>query len=255
MALKMESEQYVNAIVDVGQVLLASGAEIYRVEDTVERLALAAGFARAEVFATPTGLFATLVSRDGPVYSRVRRIRRVEANLARIAALNQLSPEFAAQPRLQTLTTALTACEEMQSYSPLWITAAGALGSAAFAVIFGGTWPETVLAGLNGALAMLVMLWARWRRVPPFLASTSAAFAAAALGVVGTRFLTASMDIVILAGVMVLVPGITITTSLRDLLSGELVSGVARAAEAGVTALAVAVGVAAVLGIMGVIPW
>ncbi len=255
MPMIIEIERSVNTITDFGHRLLASGAEIHRVEDTVERLALAAGFTAAEVYATPTGLFATLVSSAGPVYSRVRRIRRVEPNLARIAALNQLSREFSAEPDISVLEASLMQLSEKAGYGPFWTAAAGGLGSAAFAVIFAGSWKEMLLGAGIGFAAMLWMLWARQRQIPAFLACAAAAAAAAVLGTLGAHVLTASSDIAILAGVMVLVPGVAMTSSLRDLLSGELVSGVARAAEAATTAVAVAVGVAAVLGILGVLPW
>ena len=48
---------------------------------------------------------------------------------------------------------------------------------------------------------------------------------------------------------MVLVPGVLMTTSLRDMLSGELVSGVSRGADALAIAVGVAAGVAVVLSV------
>jgi uncharacterized membrane protein YjjP (DUF1212 family) len=59
-------------------------------------------------------------------------------------------------------------------------------------------------------------------------------------------------NVTILGAVMVLAPGMVMTTAIRDLLGGELVSGLSRSAEALVIAVAIAVGVAVVLSLGGV---
>ena len=76
-------------------------------------------------------------------------------------------------------------------------------------------------------------------------------FAAPSLvyGVCGV--LPLKLDVVILGAVMLLAPGVVMTTAIRDMLSGELVSGVSRGAEALAIAVAVATGVAVVLSIGG----
>ena len=63
------------------------------------------------------------------------------------------------------------------------------------------------------------------------------------------EFFAFDMSKVIIGAVMALVPGVIMTTALRDMLSGELVSGVSRGAEALAIALAVAAGVASVLSL------
>ena len=68
-------QNVVDVILLAGEVLLTSGAEIHRVEETIERMGRAAGFVEVEVYATPTGLFISLYSAQGQVFSRVRRIR------------------------------------------------------------------------------------------------------------------------------------------------------------------------------------
>ena len=245
----MEQERIVNAITDAGYFLLAAGAEIYRVEDTVERMARSAGFANADVYATPTGLFAAFTSGSGSVYSRVRRIRMVRADLTKIAAINDISRQFVQDPDSKRLQTQLNTLPTRANYPPGLRLLAGALGSAAFAIVFGGAWIDMLPAAVAGGTAMLVTLLPI--QIPRFLMETLAAALAAATAILGAAILSTGHDLVILSGVMVLVPGVSMTTSVRDLLSGELVSGTARAAEAAVTAVAVAVGVAAALSVLG----
>ncbi len=51
---------------------------------------------------------------------------------------------------------------------------------------------------------------------------------------------------------MILVPGLALTNSLRDLFAGHLISGIGRGVEAVLTAVAIGGGVALVIRFMGV---
>ena len=84
-----------------------------------------------------------------------------------------------------------------------------------------------------------------------FIGSALGAAIAAALGLLGNTLWGFPHDITILSGVMILVPGVAMTVAIRDMISGELVSGVARGAEAITIAVAVAAGVAFILGLGG----
>jgi len=63
--------------------MMTNGAEVYRVEETIERICLACGLKEVEVFATPTGIIASVDSGEG---SR-RRIYKSET-----------SPEYKGRP-------------------------------------------------------------------------------------------------------------------------------------------------------------
>src|SRR5690554_4647147 len=67
-----------------------------RVEETIERMGRAAGFVQVESYATPTGLFVSLHDPQGKVYTRVKRIRGGQSNIALIAEVNSLSRAFSA---------------------------------------------------------------------------------------------------------------------------------------------------------------
>lgn len=56
-----------------------------------------------------------------------------------------------------------------------------------------------------------------------------------------------NQDIITIASVMPLVPGILITNAIRDLLAGELLAGMSRGVEVALTAFAIGAGVAIVL--------
>ena len=59
---------------ELGYPLLLSGAEIYRVEESIQRLLQAYGAPRGEVFAIPNCLMVSLTSPDGRPVTQIRRM-------------------------------------------------------------------------------------------------------------------------------------------------------------------------------------
>lgn len=245
-------EQLVGLVLLAGELLLTCGAEMYRVEETIERVGKAAGFVQVEGFATPTGLFISLHAPDERVYTRVRRIRHSQNNLSTIAEVNSLSRAFSeghltvdeVREKLEQLRSS-TAEESLTRHL------IGGGGAMAFTMIFGGNWFEGFVAGLTGALVLLLVSWLDRHPVPKVLqAATGAAFAAALIQWL-SQFLSIHPDLATLGAVMVMTPGVAMTTAIRDLLSGELLSGLSRSAEALTITLAIATGVAVVLTLGG----
>jgi uncharacterized membrane protein YjjP (DUF1212 family) len=243
-------EACVDLILTAGEVLLTSGAEIHRVEETVERMGKAAGFARVEVFATPTGLFVSLYSPQGQVFTRVRRIRRVNNHLERIASVNALSRAYSSGTiSTAELQEALEKLTQPEAQHSLPVFLAGGAGCGAFAMLFGGNLTDAFAAGLIGFLVVVFSTWLRRLPVPTVVTAALGGGLAALAAQICLEFFAFDMSKVIIGAVMALVPGVIMTTALRDMLSGELVSGVSRGAEALAIALAVAAGVASVLSL------
>lgn len=245
-------EQVVGLVLLAGELLLTCGAEMYRVEETIERMGKAANFTQVEVFATPTGLFISLHATDGRVYTRVRRIRQVQNNLSTISEINALSRTFSAglisvdgvQKELESLQKRGTP----QSFVRYLM---GGLGAAAFTLMYVGSWFEAFIAFIVGTIVLIVVSWLEGYPVPTVLQAATGAVVAAGLVMGLADLIVFNSNVVILGSVMILAPGVAMTTAIRDMLSGELVSGVTRGAEALAIAVAIATGVAIILSIGG----
>jgi uncharacterized membrane protein YjjP (DUF1212 family) len=130
-------------------------------------------------------------------------------------------------------------------YAPWLTTACFAVTSAAAARFFGGGAHEIVAAGVvglvNGLLSLLAgrltALGRVFEAVGAFAAAVVSCFAAQA-------FAPVSVYIAIVAGIIVLVPGFTLTVAMTELATRNLVSGTARLAGAAGTFLAIGFGVA-----------
>ena len=64
---------------------------------------------------------------------------------------------------------------------------------------------------------------------------------------------SASYEPIIIGSIMIFVPGVAITNSIRDFLSGDMLSGVARMTEAVLIAVSLAAGTGLILNLWSVI--
>ena len=70
----MNYDDLISAATEVGYLLLRNGAEIYRVEDSLQRIFRAYGVATGEIFAIPTCIFVTITTPDGKSITRIKRL-------------------------------------------------------------------------------------------------------------------------------------------------------------------------------------
>lgn len=231
--------------------MLRSGAETSRVEETIVRLGKASGAHQVHSFVTPTGIFITLHTSSG-VITRLQRIWEAPGiHLHKVTEVNDLSRRFErGQYTAEEVMEKLQRLEQEGPIFPLGVTyLAAALSSGGFTIIFGGSWSDFLPGALAGWLANTVMehLDVRMPRfLAVFFAALTGSMLAAVLVLAGIGI---HLEKVILGAVVPLVPGLSITNAVRDLMAGDLLAGVARSAEAILSAFAIAVGVAIVLAL------
>ncbi|HEY3369026.1 MAG TPA: threonine/serine exporter family protein [Symbiobacteriaceae bacterium] len=234
-----------------GEVLLSSGAEVTRVEDTVTRIAQAYGMSEVGILAMPTGLMVSLGADHH--LTVVRRIRHRTVALDRVSAVNALSRELVASPIPPAEALGrIRAIGEQPGPLPPWSDVAlSGLAAAAATMLVGGTRIDLGPALLANILVQGVQRLVGWMRFPDaigdFMAGGTAVFCALALNAwVGSEF-----AVVVAGGIMILLPGLAFTSSVRDAMAGDLLSAGARALEATMKAAALAAGVASGLYLTG----
>jgi uncharacterized membrane protein YjjP (DUF1212 family) len=122
-------------------------------------------------------------------------------------------------------------------------SAAAAAGAGFFALFFGGAWNDAIVAAFTGALVTRLPPAMARKQLPDFFANLVAG-AAATLICLGARRLglATNSDATVIGVLMLLVPGIAITNAIRDTIAGDLVAGVARGADAFISAAGISVG-------------
>lgn len=237
-----------------GKVMLQSGAETYRVEDTMNRIARAYAIFEAHSYVTPTGIFLSIQgeSREAE-QTKFLRISERLIDLNKIVLVNDISRKISKGDL--SLGEASLSLHDVEKAKPLYSTRlqllAAAVASGFFSMMYGGSWLDFGSAFIAGGVGYLIYLNASKMAKVKFFAEVLASF------IIGTiaYFLYhlgwgPHIDKVIIGSVMPLVPGVLITNAVRDLMAGDLVSGLARGAEAFFTALAVGTGVAVIISLL-----
>lgn len=248
---ELKSKQVLHFAVRAGEIMLKSGAETYRVEDTIARILKSHHFHTVETFVIPTCIIATIDHDDIELTTYVKRIKDRSTRLDKIALINTLSRQYVAH-EVSTLE-ALVEVENINnipSYSNLTIIGATGISSGFFSLMVGGNHIDFIPALLIGFLIAIIKMWLEDRQVTPYLNYFISSFAIGA-SVVLWAFLIPSLnvDAVVIGSIMPLVPGLAFTNAIRDMIGDELISGLSRGAEALFIAVCIAGGVGVALSI------
>lgn len=233
-----------------GELMLRSGAETFRAEDTMAHILRKGTTARVTPLALTTSVLVTLEDEVHEPLTTVRRVHSGSTNLSRIVQVNEISREFC-EDRI-SLKEAHDQLNHLKDYeyNRFMYNLATIGTSTGFALFFGGNWLDTLAALLvSSVLAFLITLGKKTKMAGFILNCVSCAgmsFACALLG--DTIMPTMDMDIVIISGLMPVVPGVAITNAVRDTLQGDYISSSARMLEACLTAVSIALGVG--IGVM-----
>lgn len=241
-------KQVLNIATYLGYCMLRHGAEISRVEDTAHRICMAYGMSEAHVFAIYSTIIVS-VSVDGEMLTQTRRVTSISTNLDRVDRLNDLSRKICAEkPDYNSAIREIDKVETRKLYHPFLSIVAYALIAGSFAIFFGGHAIDGLVAAGVGVVVRLVMMLLEYLRVASFITTMAASAVVTATSYLA-NFLIAGLnvDTIIIGILMNLVPGVAITTSLRDFLSTDYMCGMSRLTEALLTATAIAIGASVVL--------
>lgn len=244
-------KQILQLAVRAGKLMMQSGAEIYRVEETVTRICNAYGIPNVEVFAIPTGIIVSLDSGDAnsEVLSHVIRIRSTGTDLKRISDLNALSRKFTTtrMTRAEGLRT-LDRISQEKTYPVPAQLAGAALVAFFFCALRSGDLMDSICAGIIGVASFSLSLLLQRYLVNYFIRGFLCCALATILALLSVRLsIGDSVNAIVIGSMMLYVPGAAITNSMRDFLRGDTLAGVARMAEALVIAASLATGAGLVL--------
>ncbi|USS86223.1 threonine/serine exporter family protein [Fructilactobacillus cliffordii] len=246
-----KKQAYSNKVVQTcllaGKILIENGSELNRVSDTIKRIADNAGLKDLNAYVTITGL---MISANDEAGAQIKEIEKRDFDLRRIAAVNKLSRRFAEKKlTINQFYRLLLKVEHIGLYYPFWLLmVAAAVLSGAITVVFNNDIPDFFITSLVGMFGWLIFREVSTRVHASFISEFVAAMSIGAMAIYAVKFgLGQSVDNIIIGAVMPLVPGVPITNAVRDLISGNLISGPARGIEALICACALGFGVSLAL--------
>ncbi len=234
---------------EAGRIVLENGGETHLVEEAVTCVCERFEVKDASCFATPTGIMLSAIDHNGHTASLVKRIHSRTTNLAKIARVNDLVFGKRKNPHTpESFAKALTAIDRIPFYDNWQIILAACFCASCFTIVYGGNWHDFIVSFVIGGIIKTVSLLLERININNFFTNIICGGITAFIALLSVKFgVGENSKEIIIGALMLLVPGLAVTNAIRDTIMGDIVAGTARAVEALLVAVAIAVGAGAVL--------
>ncbi len=253
---KQPDEEVLDLALMAGHILLENGAEIYRVEETIDRICGYYGVNSENAFVLSNGIFLTAGSARESFFAKVQHIPVSGTHLNKVAAVNQLSREIVEGKH--TIQDAYRILEEIRTMpgKKRWMqTLASGVGSAAFCIFFGGTFGDSLAAFAAGICLYLYVLWLSVPHLSKIVGNigggTLVTVVCCLLYLMGVG---ENLNFMMIGTIMPLVPGVAFTNSIRDVADGDYISGSVRMLDALLVFFCIAIGVGIGFSLISLVP-
>ena len=235
-----QQERALQLATEAGHILLENGAEIIRVEETIQHIATAYGVENESFYVLSNGIIAT-----GQHYASAEFIPIKGTQLSRVVEVNQLSREVSSGTvSLDELEARLKAIRQSPS-KPWWELVLGtALGVSSFSILFGGSFVDAGVTFIAGLLLGLFMTFVG-SRITRIFGNLLGGMLGGLLCILAVRLgLGEHLPNMIIGTIIALVPGVPFTNGMRDMANEDYLSGTTRLLDACLVFLCIALGVA-----------
>ena len=244
--MEYKAEEILDVAMEIGVNLLQCGAEIRRVEETITYICKAYGASEVDVFAIPSLILATIVV-DGESYTtKIKRNLDVTTDLFRLEKYNQLSRKISKEkPSLIEVKERVKTIKELKDYNTFLLYLGAVLTASGFSFFFGGTYRDAISAGIV-SIIMFMFLRLQKKTFNQFVHTLICALIGGFFSVVMCWIgLGENLSYIMSGAIMIIIPGLAIGTSIRDIMSNDILSGSVRLFQAIVSSMAIAAGFSA----------
>ena len=245
---KMQNIDELETVLYAGNLLLSSGAEIYRAEETMHRIADAMHIEDLDAYVTNRGIFASGNVPGKGIESRIMSVPDKELNIDKIEAVNELSREVCSNRMdLLYLKTSLQNIANMGEQNVVEKILSYFLGAGCFSYAIGTSFRDSLCAAIIGSLVGFYMIWSKYRIKSRVLITIIASVLTAVLSHFCVAIgLGSKLSFIIIGAMMDLVPGVAFVNSVREFSQNNFATGQTLLTSALLTCVSMASGVALV---------
>lgn len=232
-----------------GTIMLVNGGETYRVEEVINKVCNTFDV-EVNCYATITGIMATATNSEGDSESTTIRVTHRTMNLDIIHKVNDISRN-AEDYDLYDFYEKLKNIENEPKHSFVKNMIAYSIAGASFTLLFGGS-PLDFLGSLFIGIVIFLYIdyFSKFDINSFFLHCIGSALLAICAILFQKIGIIENLDTTISGTIMLLVPGMALTNSVRDLIAGDYTAGIARGVEALLIATSLATGSGFVLAVL-----
>lgn len=252
----MQYEKILQGILDIGEAMLRSGAENFRLEDSLYRMLKSYGFVRYDVFVIPSNMQITVETPEGEIFTQVRHIEYMDTNFDRLDYMNNLSRYVCANtPDAEELHERYMEVMNRPAQHPALQYVAAVMGGTGFAVFFGCGFMDAIVATVVSLMIVIVGGWLGKREKNIFVYNLILAFLSEVIIMLMVRAGIGSHPNRIMIGVvMLLISGLATTNGIRDLLQKDFISGILNIMNSVLGASGIAAGIVLAVKVMHTVP-
>lgn len=250
-----ETKEILALTVELSDAMLRNGAEVYRVEDTAVRILKSHDIKDSDIYILANGIFASAHENKEDACSIVRHVPLASPHLGRVAALNQLARDICSHEcSIPEAWKRLEECKSIPVYKQIYRVLFSGLGCGGFTYLFGGTLIDMVFSFFIGMLLELFSDYLSKQKTSRFISSVLSSVFVTFLALILVVFdFPVLYDKIIIGDIMPLVPGIALTTSIRDFFNGDYLAGTIHLIDALLTSFCIAAGVGATISIFRIV--
>lgn len=240
----MKIQRALTYAMEIGECMLVSGAGVSRVEDTITRICQAYGAEKTEVFSITSSIVTSITDSSGEVHTQTKRIRSYRTDFRKLDELNQLSRYMCrCLPGESEVKSRILQIKEGKRLTPAMENLTSAVIAGAFTLFFGGGWIEGILGFCIGGLITMLSKYFRALASNSMVFHFLLSFVVASLAYLAAKAgFTSDYGKIIIGNLMLLVPGVAFVNSLRDMIGGDMMSGILRLCESVILAVFLAGG-------------
>lgn len=216
--------------VDIAGEIIENGGEISRAEETIERICKHCGAEKVHTFIIPSLISAT-VFYEGKEETTTRRIYINDLNLGKIEELNNTARRLCNEKTIDKID---------YNYNIFVTIFSVLIATGAFCIYFGGTLADAVISGISGIIITYFPYLKRFNNFSKTLVESTVAGILSYLP--NLAGLSTHPDKIMIGTIMLLIPGMSVGLSIKDLMSGNQISGIIGLTNTVITATAIAMG-------------
>ncbi len=242
----MDYNRIVQEILNIGEELLKSGAEIFRVEDSLYRMCRSYGFVRSDVYASQINIQMTVETPEGEIITQIRYIEMTSPHYDKLDQLNNLSRYVCANtPKQAEIHERYEKIAKSKVLAfPLMVLAQIVSGTS-FAIFFGGGRNDAIVAVFASAAMALTGYWIGKQEKNPMIYNLVLAFVTEMVILLAEKMgIAIHSDRIMIGIVMVLISTLGVINGLRDVVQRNFTSGALEIMNSVLGALGIAFGIA-----------
>ena len=246
--LKEDAQSVGNILLEIGALLMSSGASTNRTRITMGRIAKGLGYG-VELLITQRALMLTIIEKDQQhFFSRMKRISPHGVNFRIVSGISHLSWNVMEQNwTVSQIAEEIQRLKSLPHYPRPVILGAVGLAGAGFCNIFGGGYVEMTVAFVATVAGLFIRQEAVKKKFNPYLCVFFAAFTASFIAGLAEHFhIGMQPDKAFATSVLFLVPGVPLFNSVTDMVVGNIQTGMVRAMNGLMIAFSIAMGILAV---------